>query len=149
MTGRILRVPYRSHYDVGAAFERRDDGPACLSMILAAAGRRVTPAAIAAHGKSTSGAGLSPYDLMAVAKAADLGLSLRTGQNLAALKSLIDQGCPPIALVDYARFSDRWDGGYDGGYYVVVVGYDDHSGRVFVNDPGYPPGAAGYQRPYA
>ncbi len=149
MGGRILNVPYRSQYDADAALKRSDCGPACLAMILGAVGRAMSTRAITAASGNSNDSGWRPDQVVGAAGAFGLSMRVETNGTLDALKRLIDRGQPPIALIKYGKVSDRWDQKHTAGYFVVVVGYDDVTRRVFINDPGYPPGAMGYQRPYS
>ena len=50
----------------------------------------------------------------------------------------------------YANLPERVDKGSTGGHYVVVVGYDDATQRIFINDPDYFPGTSGgFQKAYS
>jgi hypothetical protein len=52
--------------------------------------------------------------------------------------------------VKYANLPERVDKGSTGGHYVVVVGYDDDTQRIFINDPDYFPGTSGgFQKAYS
>ncbi len=148
MGSRILNVPYKSQYGVDAALKRSDCGPACIAMLLGAVGRTLPTHAITTASSMVGDSGLRPNQVVDAARALGLTLSFEAGCTLDALKRLIDNGQPPIALIQYSKIPDRWDQSYTAGYFVVVVGYDDATHRVFINDPGYPPGAMGYQRPY-
>ncbi len=149
MNGRILNVPYKSQNDADATLKRSDCAPACIAMILGALGKAVTTNAVTLASGMSGDSGLQLEQLSAAAKAFGLELSIDMGATLDRLKSLIDKGCPTIVLVKYGKLPDRWDQSYVGGHFVVVVGYDDTQGRIYLNDPDYPPGALGYQWPCA
>ncbi len=148
MNGRILNVPYKSQNDADATLKRSDCGPACIAMLLGALGKAVTTNAVTLASGMTGDNGLRLEQMIAAAKAFGLDMISKVGFTLDDLKKSIDRGCPLIALIKYGKLLDRRDQAYVGGHFVVVVGYDDVTGRVFINDPDYPPGALGYQRPY-
>src|SRR5512135_26498 len=149
MGSRLLQVPYKSQNDADATLKRSDCGPACVAMILNALGQTVTTNQVTKASGMQGDQGLRINQLISAAKVFQLDLTSRSGQTLDELKALIDNGQPPIALIKYGLIPDRLDRNYSAGHFVVVVGYDDATQRIFVNDPDYPPGARGYQRPYA
>jgi hypothetical protein len=149
MGGCILHVPYKSQNDADATLKRSDCGPACVAMILNASGQNVTTNQVTKASGVTGDQGVRINQLKIAAKVFELELNSRSGLTLDDLKAALDNGQPPIALINYGLIPDRWDRNYSGGHFVVLVGYDDAARRVFINDPDYPPGAQGYQRPYA
>jgi hypothetical protein len=149
MGSRILSVPYKSQNDADATFKRSDCGPCCIAMILAAMGQNVTTNQVTAASGIVGDSGLRLDQMVTTAAAFGLSLFFQSGLGLDDLKRFIDNGQPPIALINYGNIPDRFDQHYTGGHFVLVVGYDDDSGRVFINDPDYPPGSMGYQRPYS
>ena len=120
-----------------------------VAMLLGAMGRQVSAKNVVAK-SGRAGKPLSPRGIVRGAHA--LGLSLFEGQSfsLADLKHFLDNGQPPIALVKYGAIPDRRERRLTGGHYVLVVGYDDTTGEIFVHDPHYPRGSSeGCQRAYA
>lgn len=150
MNGRILRVPYRSQLDPETAKAiRKDCGPTCVSMILAASGHIVTSDAITAASNVVGDNGLSLDQVVTGAGAFSLKMFWQVNLSLDDLRRFLDNGQPPIALIKYANIPDRLDVRYKAGHFVVVTGYDDETKRLFINDPDYPPGSRGHQRPYS
>jgi uncharacterized protein YvpB len=105
-------------------------------MLLGAMGRQVSARNVAAK-SGEAGEHLSPRGIMRGAHALGLSLFEGKGFSLADLKHFLDQGQPPIALVKYGAILDRQERRLTGGHYVLVVGYDDTTGKVFVHDPYY------------
>jgi len=145
MGSRILNVPYKSQNDADASAKRSDCGPCCIAMILGAIDKRVTTNEVTAASGVVGDSGLRLNEVVNAAKAFGLDMVVERDSTLDKLKRFIDNGQPPIALIKYGKIPDRRDP-YAGGHFVVVVGYDDTAGRVFINDPDYP---MGYQRPYS
>jgi len=141
MSSQILNVPYLSHAGRAANAKKRSDcGACCVAMLLGAMGRQVSAKNVVAK-SGRAGEPLSPRGILRGAQA--LGLSLFEGKDfsLADLKHFLDQGQPPIALVKYGAIPDRQERRLTGGHYVLVVGYDDTTGEVFIHDPHYPRGS--------
>jgi uncharacterized protein YgiM (DUF1202 family) len=150
MGSKILNVPYKSQNDADANLKHTDCGPCCIAMILGAAGQTVTTNAIVAASGMSGDNGLMQSQVVNAAKAFGLTMAWQAGYTLDDLKKFIDNGQPPIALIKYANLPDRLDRNSTGGHYVVAIGYDDATQRVFINDPDYFPGTAGgYQKAYA
>ena len=149
MSDRILNVPYKSQNDVDATLKRDDSGPACLAMLLAALGQEISTNAVAATGDIAADGTLSLEQVITVGHAFGLELSYRTGCTLEDLKQLIDKGQPGIALIKYDKIIYRWNKTSTERHFVMVVGYDNETNRVIVNDPDYPPGPQGYQVQYS
>jgi len=150
MSSQILNVPYLSHAGRAANAKKRSDcGACCVAMLLGAMGRQVSAKNVVAKSGGAREP-LSPRGILLGAQA--LGLSLFEGEgfSLADLKHFLDEGQPPIALVKYGAIPDRQERRLTGGHYVLVVGYDDTTGEVFVHDPHYPRGSSeGCQRAYS
>ncbi len=150
MGSKILNVPYKCQNDPDAGLKRTDCGPCCVAMILGGISQPVTTNAVVAAANQQGDSGLTQTQVISAASAFGLGMSWSSGYTLDDLKKFIDNGQPPIALVKYANLPERVDKGSTGGHYVVVVGYDDASQRIFINDPDYYPGtSAGFQKAYA
>ncbi|HEY4722659.1 MAG TPA: C39 family peptidase [Anaerolineae bacterium] len=150
MGSKILNVPYKCQNDADANLKHTDCGPCCIAMILGSLGQTMTTNAIVAAAGMTGDSGLSQSQVASAASAFGLSMTWQAAYTLDDLKKVIDNGQPPIALIKYANIPDRVDQRSTGGHFVVVVGYDDASGRVFINDPDYFPGTAGgYQKPYS
>src|SRR5512143_177402 len=150
MGSKILNVPYKCQNDPDANLKRTDCGPCCIAMILGGTGQQLTTNAVVAAANQQGDNGLMQSQVINAARAFGLAMDWAQGFTLDGLKKLIDNGQPPIALVKYANLPERVDKGSTGGHYVVVVGYDDASQRIFINDPDYFPGTSGgFQKPYA
>ncbi len=140
-----LDVPYHSQFDPTAITHNADCGPTCLAMLLNAQkpdDQHVTVDQLYTHTelldkKIFSLTGIQ--EMIDVAK--DYGLNLQRRDYLNAqdalknIKELINQGTPPIALVNY---TDKWneivkEHNFTGGHFVVITGYDDK--HIFVHDP--------------
>lgn len=137
MTKKLLQVPYKSQGDPDAP-ERNDCGPTCVAMLLAASGQSISTTTVYAKTGATGGL-ISVSQLQLAAQ--QFGMTLTRYQGTAAkamqdLRSFIDQGAPPIALIKYAYLSGRQVDFADG-HFVVVVGYDDQTGQIFIHDPLY------------
>ncbi len=149
MGSKILNVPYKCQNDADANLKRTDCGPCCIAMILGSMGQTVTTNAVVAASGMQGDSGLMQSQVVNVAKAFGLDMAWQAGYTLDDLKKFIDNGQPPIALIKYANIPDRVDRNSTSGHYVVVVGYDDATNRVFINDPDYFPGTnGGFQRAY-
>ncbi len=147
---KILNVPYKCQNDADANLKRTDCGPACIAMILGGLGQIVTTNAVVAASGQNGDSGLMQSQVVNAAKAFGLDMAWQSGYTLDDLKRFIDNGQPPIALIKYANIPDRVDTRSTGGHYVVVVGYDDATNRVFINDPDYFPGTnGGFQKGYS
>lgn len=150
MGSKILNVPYKCQNDPDANLKRTDCGPCCIAMILGGSGQQVTTNAVVAAANQQGDNGLMQSQVINAARAFGLQMDWKQGFTLDDLKHFIDNGQPPIALVKYANLPERVDKGSTGGHYVVVVGYDDATQRLFINDPDYFPGTSGgYQKAYA
>jgi hypothetical protein len=150
MGSKILNVPYKCQNDPDANLKRTDCGPCCIAMILGGIGQQLTTNAVVAAANQQGDNGLMQSQVVNAARAFGLAMDWAQGFTLDGLKKLIDNGQPPIALVKYANLPERVDKGSTGGHYVVVVGYDDATQRIFINDPDYFPGTSGgFQKAYA
>jgi uncharacterized protein YgiM (DUF1202 family) len=150
MGSKILNVPYKCQNDPDANLKRTDCGPCCIAMILGGIGQQVTTNAVVAAANQQGDNGLMQSQVINAARAFGLVMDWAQGFTLDGLKKLIDNGQPPIALVKYANLPERVDKGSTGGHYVVVVGYDDATQRIFINDPDYFPGTSGgFQKAYS
>jgi hypothetical protein len=108
-------------------------------MLLGAVAQDASPAEIIAASGMTR---LAPPAIVRGAQAFGLKLHHGKGYSLNDLKNLLDDGQPPIARIKYNHIPDRPNRRYTGAHYVLVVGYDDASGQIFINDPHYPPPAS-------
>ena len=150
MGSKILNVPYKCQNDPDANLKRTDCGPCCIAMILGGIGHQLTTNAVVAAANQQGDNGLMQSQVINAARAFGLAMDWSQGFTLDGLKQLIDNGQPPIALVKYANLPERVDVRSTGGHYVVVVGYDDATQRIFINDPDYFPGTSGgYQKAYS
>jgi hypothetical protein len=150
MGSKILNVPYKCQNDPDANLKRTDCGPCCIAMILGGLGQQLTTNAVVAAANQQGDNGLMQSQVVNAAAAFGLSLTWSQGFTLDGLKQLLDNGQPPIALVKYANLPERVDIRSTGGHYVVVVGYDDATQRIFINDPDYFPGTSGgYQKAYS
>ena len=150
MGSKILNVPYKCQNDPDANLKRTDCGPCCIAMILGGIGQQLTTNAVVAAANQQGDNGLMQSQVVNAARAFGLALDWAQGFTLDGLKQLIDNGQPPIALVKYANLPERVDKASTGGHYVVVVGYDDDTQRIFINDPDYFPGTSGgFQKAYS
>jgi hypothetical protein len=150
MGSKILNVPYKCQNDPDANLKRTDCGPCCIAMILGGIGQQLTTNAVVAAANQQGDNGLMQSQVINAARAFALAMDWAQGFTLDGLKKLIDNGQPPIALVKYANLPERVDKGSTGGHYVVVVGYDDATQRIFINDPDYFPGTSGgFQKAYS
>lgn len=156
MTEQMLNVPFVSRY--GADGARLDCGACCAAMLLEAMAQPASPEEIASAAEAGRAAGktgcrLSPTALMRGAAAGGLTMFRTKGRALDDLKRLIDDGQAPIVRLKYGAIPDRLERRLTGAHYVVVVGYDEEVGLIFVNDPHYPEADeadnGGYRRAYA
>lgn len=135
-----LKVPYKSQHDRDAQKARGDCVETSYSMIY----EYITGQSLAVDKIVTAaGPNLGSTTVPEIQKAAkQFGLELLRvqGNGVQDLRPQIDNGKPPIIIIDYSKIPQRQDKNYTGGHAVVVVGYD--SGGVFVNDPDH----WGYQR---
>lgn len=148
MTKQMLNIPFVSRYTAEGA--RLDCGACCVAMLLEAMAQPASPSELAA-GKY--GCQLSPTALVRGAQAGGLTMFKDKDRMFDDLRRLIDDGQPPIVLLKYGAIPDRLERRCTGRHYVVVVGYDDAAGHVFINDPHYleagEDGAGGYRRAYS
>ena len=150
MGSKILNVPYKSQNDPDANLKHTDCGSCCVAMILNGIGQPVTTNAVTAAANQQGDNGLMQSQVVSAAAAFGLSMAWQQGFSLDNLKHFVDSGQPPIALVKYAYLPDRVDQASTGGHYVNVVGYDDSTQCVFINDPDYYPGTnGGYQKSYS
>jgi len=151
MTRQILNVPFVSRYTEDGVW--LDCGACCVAMLLGAMAQPTSPQKLAA-GKSgrQSARPLSPVALVRAAQAGGLTMFKAKGRMFDDLRRLIDDGQPPIVILKYGAIPDRLEQRCTGRHFVVMVGYDDTAGLVFVNDPHYPEagegGTGGYRRAY-
>jgi hypothetical protein len=137
MTKELLNVPYKSQGDPDAP-ERNDCGPTCVAMLLAAGGHPTSTKDVYAKTGATGGL-ISTSQLQVAAQAYQMTLTrFQTSQAdwRQDLRAYIDQGTPFIALIKYSYLQGR-QVEYADGHFVVVVGYDDAAGQIFINDPLY------------
>ncbi len=150
MGNNILNVPYKNQNDPDASMKHTDCGPCCIAMILGGLGQQVTTNAVVAAANMQGDSGLTQSQVVSAGAAFGLAMAWSYGYTLDDLKKYLDNGQPPVALVKYANLPERVDKASTGGHYVVVVGYDDATQRIFINDPDYYPGSSGgFQKAYA
>jgi len=129
-----LDVPYKSQWDDDATATMNDCGPASIAMILSFYDKKLTTDEV--FYKTGAGQGYVTFAQMTKA-ISDYGFKydVLTEQTTEKLKSLIDQGIPPIVLVHYGSLSSRQDKGFSGAHFFVLRGYRDDG--YFVNDPNF------------
>ena len=152
MNRRMLTVPFVSRFDADGA--RLDCGACCAAMLLGAMAQAASAAEIAAAAEvdlapGRTGCRLSPSALIRGAAAFELTLFKAAGYTFEDLKRLVDDGQPPIALLRYGEIPDRLERRCTAEHYVAVVGYDDETAEIFINDPHYPEASGGYRRAYS
>ncbi len=102
-------------------------GPAALASVLGYVGDRVTVEDIAHTIAAPSLAGVLPLDLERYASARGLDATVHTvAGSLGWLRERVANDRPVVAFLDLGVGPLRQ------GHFVVVVGYDDPSGRVFL-----------------
>lgn len=147
MTEQLLNVPFVSRYTEDGA--RLDCGACCVAMLLAAMAQPTSPIDIAG---GRGGCQLSPAALIQSAQTFGLTMFKDKRRTLEDLKRLLDDGQPPIVRLKYGDIPDRLARRSTGAHYVIVVGYDDETEQIFINDPHYPEageaGDGGYRRAY-
>ncbi|MBN2394417.1 MAG: C39 family peptidase [Anaerolineae bacterium] len=156
MTTRMLNVPFVSRHSEDGA--RLDCGACCVAMLLEAMTQPTSAHDVAAAGEANptpgkTGCRLSPTAVLRGALAQGLTMFQGKSQTLSDLTRLIDDGQPPIVALKYGLLADRLERRCTGRHYVLVVGYDNIAGLVYVNDPHYPEAcegrSGGYRRAYA
>jgi hypothetical protein len=149
MASRILNVPYRSQFgqDTFLAFE--DSGTACVATLLASLGHNVSVAELQDLKRRQGIQAVSGGEVVRLLRACGVQVSAHRGYTLEELRYLIDSGRPAIVRIKYDKILYRWDKSLTGEHYVVVTGFDEESDRIIINDPAYPLGPDGYQRPYS
>lgn len=137
-----LNVPYISQYDETARTHLIDSGPTSLAMILNAnkpVAEHVTVDELYARhlpDKDASQPTLPP-EMERIGR--DEGLAIRrinyadSTAALQGLQTLIQQGTPFVALVNYGELDAIAKNNYGRGLYMVVTGFDGK--HVFVHDP--------------
>ena len=152
MTKKILNVPYVSRHVADEGKERLDCGACCVAMLLGAMTQPAAAQDVVTASEISSGRRLSPTALIRGAGALGLTMFQDRDWMLDGLQRLLDDGQPPIVLLKYSHIADRLERRCTGRHYVVIVGYDDVEGLVYVNDPHYleagEAGNGGYQRAY-
>jgi hypothetical protein len=134
----IPSIPYKSQLDPDASDFRNDCGPACLAMILNAAGVAVSTNTVYRKTGAKANDYVSVSQLMRVGRAYSVPFDYFYPWNLDRLKQSIDEGKAPITLVHYGAWSQIDPGvstqnTFKGPHFVVVVAYDDEN--IYVNDP--------------
>jgi nucleoid-associated protein YgaU len=134
----IPSIPYKSQYDPDASDFRNDCGPACLAMILNAAGVEVSTNTVYRKTGAEANDYVSVSQLMRVGRAYDVPFDYFYPWDLERLKQAIDEGKAPITLVHYGAWSQIDPGvstqsAFSGPHFVVVIAYDDEN--IYVNDP--------------
>ncbi|MEM8856709.1 MAG: C39 family peptidase [Chloroflexota bacterium] len=138
-----LNVPYRSQMAEDAASHNTDCGPTCAAMVLNYYGHDLTPDqaydVFRRDFRWFFGRDDFTFTRHLISLQEHFGVdshSFSFGSKhvaLAKLKSMIDDGRPFIALVEYAPWQGATGNRYTGGHFVVVTGYDDQ--HVLMHDP--------------
>ncbi len=149
MASRILNVPYRSQHGLGDFLQFDDSVLACVAMVLGSLARPVSIEALSALSEECNKQASGPDRAIQLMRKLGIDACVHTGCTLDDLKDLINRGCPVIARIKYDQILYRWDKASTGEHFVVVIGYDDDNSRIIINDPSYPLGSTGYQRPYS
>jgi len=150
--GTKLLVPYKSQVGPNAGYSHNDCGPACVAMMLAAAGTDVTIDSMYTNGPA---ANLLQTGLVAVQTlvqlAAAYGVTLKrhnasSGLTLDGLRQFIDEGRPALMLIDYrpivvAGLNSITTTGYFG-HFAVAVGYEGDD--FLIHDPYHKQEKGGY-----
>ncbi|GAB4482217.1 MAG: hypothetical protein Kow00124_30900 [Anaerolineae bacterium] len=138
-----LKVPYKSQVGPEAGYSHNDCGPACVAMMLAAAGTDVTIDSMYTAGPAAgllSGGLISVPTLVQLAAAYGLTLKVHnkgSGMTPEGLRQMIDQGRPALLLIDYKPIVNAGlntittSGNF--GHFAVAVGYDGDD--FFIHDP--------------
>ncbi len=138
-----LNIPYRSQWDkADAGNYDADCGPTCAAMILNYHNISSTPNSIYAenfpHKKKSEFTNFT--ELMAVFKKHGVAIEYRQANNrqeaLYHLRANIDAGKPMVTLINYLHWRQHDPIGrnkFNGGHFVVVVGYDN--AHVYIHDP--------------
>ena len=141
ITKGILNVQYLSQWDRPDADDRPGDcGPACVAMLarfLTTSNPTVDEAATAC-GQPTTGRGkwtTGFNHLETGAKFYGITLDYRRPLDIVTLCDFIDDGKPSIALINYGVLGEYLDNQdtYEGGHWVLVVGYDGEN--IIIHDP--------------
>lgn len=132
---KMLAVPYRSQEDPDARRFRNDCGAAVAAMYLDFAGKPSVPIdTLAAQTTlAQNDTGLSTAAVIALAGRHGLTLTETGSLTIDLIKSEIDGGRPPFALISYAPLTGRENQADHGGHFVLITGYD--AANVYVNDP--------------
>lgn len=133
-------MPFAAQLGAGADFGVGDCGMACLAMVLAARGVRVSVDALGQAAGFGAGYGSASYkDLIRVGAMHGVQLVHRTLTVLDVMDRAV-LGQATICLVNYLSLpaACRFTASYDGGHWVVARGVED--GAVVMNDPFWPAG---------
>lgn len=144
-----LEVPW-----IGQNTARSDDdyslsdcGAACVAMIANYKGRACSVDDVSRQtGKPKNYISLSFADLMTAAATFGVVLKHYAGATIDDFAADIDAGKPAIVLVNYRSLpaTNRSDAKYNGGHYILVVGYGSDS--IVYHDPYWPTADGGANR---
>lgn len=142
-SGRRLTVQWigQNTARVDDDYTNNDCGAACVAMLIGASVDEVSKAT----GKQPGYKYLSFDDL--IAAAAKFGLHLQHASlAVAEVCAEIDRNHPVIVLVNYQSIpaSNRYDARYNGGHYLLIVGYNDVG--IVYHDPYWPDAERGAYR---
>lgn len=134
-----LDIPYRSQWDPDASDHESDCGPTCVTMLLNGQGMTMTPDDVYQFiGPKGRRQFTNFTDLRnAALGGGSLTLTYKQYRNeqeaLHGLQETIDAGKAFIALVKYEPWKSFTGNPFNGGHFVVVVGYS--STHIFIHDP--------------
>ncbi len=130
----INDTPYISQWDIEAKASKNDCGSVSLTMVLRKYGE--THSADSIFAKTGAGQGYITFQqLINVAKSLGYNAEYKDRQSSDYLKSLLNQGLNPIALVQYGKLISVQNKEFKGSHLFVVTGYRDDG--YFVNDPNF------------
>jgi uncharacterized protein YvpB len=130
-----LVIPWLSQLSQTAAYGRGDCGAAGVAMLLQWKGKTITVDDVSKATGKVPGYTLLGFPELILA-AITYGLNLvHQNMSLEQVCAEIDDGQPVLCLVNYRSLpaTMRFDGAYNSGHYILVVGYDEN--RIVYHDP--------------